>query len=234
MPGGLRRLWMCGAGSAQHLPPAKMEAIFDCVIASDSALAGARGARRPSRLSAPPVAGVFEGTPIARGRITEGCAWPDDPPDRLHGASRQDAQHAISDILSNFAFDSVTCSGSGSNFICVALDPWSPRRVCIPDGKSVPAIPEDQPLAWCARERIQSEEDCCTESFKILRLLAPREETFGVECRRRRQRCNGKSLLGHKREMLPQRGMVGIRRKRIVPVGLITDGSVLCYVAPAG
>jgi len=36
------------------------------------------------------------------------------------------------------------------------------------------------------------------------------------------------------REMLPQRGMVGIRRKRIVPVGLITDGSVLCYVAPAG
>lgn len=219
-----------GAAGSAHLPPAKLEAVFDRVIASEPALAGTFGARGPSMLSVPcvSVASVSEVQPIARGRIAKKCNWLEDPLDRLHGASRQDVQNAISDILSNFAFDSETCSDSGSNFICVGIDPWSPRGVCIPDGNSMPSIPEDRLLAWCARERIRSEEDCCMESIKILRLLASREAALGVEFPLRRRRCSETSLLGHAREMLPQPGVAGIRRKRIVPIGTITDDSALC------
>jgi hypothetical protein len=216
---------MGGAGSA-HLPPAKLEAVFDRVIASEPALAGTCGAR----LSAPfvSVAGVSEGVQVARGRTTQKYNWLEDPLERLHGASRQDVQNAISDMLSDFAFDSATCPDSGSDFICVGIDPWSERGVCTPDGDSMPTIPEDRLLAWCARERIRSEEDCCMESVKILRLLASREAAAAVEFPRRRRKCSETSLLGHKREMLPQPGGAGISRKRIVPIGITTDDSALC------
>jgi hypothetical protein len=132
-------------------------------------------------------------------------------------------RNAISDILSNFAFDSVACYGPGSNFVCVGIDPRSPRGVYVPEGEGMPSIPEDQLLAWCARERIWSAEDCCVESSRILNLLAPREATSGLELVQRRRNCDGTSLLFHTKEMLPRRGAAGIRHRRIVPIVLVAD-----------
>ncbi|CAK0862981.1 unnamed protein product [Prorocentrum cordatum] len=222
---------MGGAGSAQQvqqLPPARLETVFDCVIGSEPTLAGAYGARRTSKPSAPPsVASVREGAQIASGRIAQKCCWLEGPAGRSHGTSLQDVRNTISDILLSFAFDSVTRPSSFSNFICVVIDPWSPRGVCIADEKSMPTIPEDQLLAWCARDRIRTDEDCRVESIKILRLLASSEVALGLDTPRRRRVRSRPSLPGHSGKMLPQRGDA-IRRKRIVPIGLMTDDRVPC------
>jgi len=206
---------MGSAASVQHLPRADAAGDFDCLIAEPSP-AGAPGARRASRPSAPGVASVPREPRFAR-------YSPDGVPDRLHGASRQDMRKAISDILHGFAFNSAARYGSGAKFICIGIDERSPCGVHAARRCDMPGIPEDRILAWCARETICSEEDCCRESTTILNLLIPREAAFGLESTHRRSNCGGTSLTFCTSRVLPRRQPVGFRRKRITPIGLVVD-----------
>lgn len=211
---------MGGAASGLDLPLAEREAGFDFVVASEPALARACGARRASGLSS---ALPAEGVPGTRGRGAERRCSLGDPPDGLHGVSRQDVQIAISDILTSRALDPVTCAGSGSPFICVTIDRRSPRGVRILEGGNMPCIPEDLPLAWCALGSLRSDVDCWVESVKIVLLLAPREMLApGLDCPRR-----GRPPLLLLKKVQLWRGAPGIKRKRVVrrvvPVGPVAD-----------
>lgn len=197
---------------------AEPEAGFDFAVSS-------YGVRRAWGLpSAPPAGGV----PSTRGSGAKRRYSLGDPSDGLHGATKQDVQTAISDMLSGYALDPVTCAGSDSHFICVAIDRRSPRGVRILEGGDMPCIPEDQRLVWCARGSLRSEKDCWIESMKIVHLLAPREMmASGLDCPRQRRGLSGTPLLFHAKEMLLQRGAAGITKKRVVkrvvPVGLVGD-----------
>ncbi|CAK0911846.1 unnamed protein product [Prorocentrum cordatum] len=181
---------------------------------------GAAGASRPKGGAA------AEGVPS-----TSGCAADvrhrAPPADWPHGASRHDVQMAIRDILSSYALGSVVRS-SVSHFIGVSIDQWSPRGVRILEGKNMPCIPEDQPLAWCARESIRSERDCWKEAMKIVRMLVP-GETVAVDlnCPRQKRRLSGTLLLSHaKAALLPRRAAdIKMKRvvKRVVPVGRVSS-----------
>jgi hypothetical protein len=213
---------MGGAASGLDVPRTECEAGFDFVVASEPALARGCGVRKVSRL---PSALPAESVPSTRGRGTDRRYTLGSPPDGLHGASEQDVQIAISDMLSSHALDPATCAGSGSPFICVAIDRRSPQGVRVLEGGNMSCIPEDLPLAWCARESLRSERECWMESVKIVHLLAPMETPASGP----RRRLGGAPLPFHEKEMKPRRGAPDTKKKcvvrRVVPVGPVADDS---------
>ncbi|CAK0911840.1 unnamed protein product [Prorocentrum cordatum] len=222
--GWARLGWRRSAGLG--LPRAEREACFDFVVPSGSDLVRACGVAKASELSALPA----QGLPITRGRGFERRSAQTGPAGGRHGASRQDMQIAISDVLSRHALDAAMRVRSVSHFIGIFIDQWSPRGIRILEGKHMPYIPEDHPLAWCARESIRSERDCWKESMNIMRMLAP-GETVAVDlsCPREQWRLSGMLPLSRAKPALLPRGVANIKRKRVVkrvvPMGRVaSDG----------
>ncbi|CAK0878922.1 unnamed protein product [Prorocentrum cordatum] len=101
----------------------------------------------------------------------------------------------------------------------------------------MPSIPEDQPLAWCARESIRSVGDCWVESASIVHLfeggegaplLAPaKASAVGPGRPRQWRRLSCPPLLLHAKEALLGRRAADIKKgrvvRRVVPVALVAD-----------
>ncbi|CAK0811422.1 unnamed protein product, partial [Prorocentrum cordatum] len=216
---------MAGAAWGLGLPCKGQDAGFDFAVASNSALAHGRGARRGPG----PAACTAEGVPCTRGPGEQRRSLLSDPSSRLHGASRQNVQVVIFDALANYALGQAACAGSGSRCVGVFLDRRSPRGIRVLEGVDMPCIPEDRPLAWCALEGIRCEEDCWTESARLVHLLAPRKASAtGPGSSRQRQRLSCPPLLVYAKEALLRRWAADKKKKRrvvkfVVPVAFVAD-----------
>jgi len=213
-----------------HWARAGRKAGFDFVAPSGEALVRGRGARIAPR----PPARAAAGVPCARGPGGETRSSPGGSPTRPRDASRRDVQVVLFDLLVGCTLSGAVCAGPGSRTIGVAIDRRCPLGVRVLEGKGMPCVPEEQPMAWFTREGLRSAEDFWAEAARIVHLLecegvplSAEASAVGPSCPRPRQRLSCPGLLLHAREALLQRGAAGMKTrrvvKRVVPVVPVAD-----------